>query len=171
MRRAIRIAELPVLLTIALVVLLVALPGRTELTVRVYVLALAALAALHLLRALRAANPRPPASRFDGALRSRTRPVERLPELEKLEREVTLATSTAFDLHYRLRPALRRIAGELLAARRGLDLDGSPAAARSALGEETWQLVRADRQPPNDRFAAGADLASLRTVVAALEDL
>lgn len=170
MRRAIRAAELPAFLTIALVVLVVVLPDRAELSLRIYVLVLAAIGAVHLLRALRAAHPRPP-SRFEGALRRRGRRAERLPALEKLEREVTLATSTAFDLHFRLRPTLRRIAGELLAARRGLDLDGDPVAARGALGEETWQLVRADREPPSNRFAAGADLASLRAVVASLEAL
>lgn len=170
LRKAIRIAELPAFLTVALVALLVVLPGRAELAVRVYVLVLAGLAAIHLLGALRNAHPRAP-SRFEEAFRARARKAARLPELEQLEREVTLAMSTAFDLHYRLRPALRRIAGELLAARRGIDLDASPAAARIALGDQTWQLVRADREPPRDRFAAGADLASLRTVVASLETL
>lgn len=170
MRKAVRIAKLPAFLTVVLAVLLVLLPGRAELAVRVYVLVLAGLAAIHLLRALRSAHPRA-ASRFEEAFRARTRKDERLPELERLEREVTLAMSTAFDLHYRLRPALRRIAGELLAARRGIDLDASPAAARIALGDQTWQLVRVDREPPRDRFAAGADLASLGTFVAALEAL
>ena len=41
---------------------------------------------------------------------------------EKIEREVTLGLTTAFDLHFRLRPTLRRIASELLRARRGIDL-------------------------------------------------
>lgn len=170
MRSALQPAKVPAFLTVVLAVLVVVLPGRIDLAVRVYVLALAGLAAIHLLRALRAAHPRTP-SRFEAALRTRGDRAGRLPGLEQLEREVTLATSTAFDLHYRLRPTLRRIAGELLAARRGVDLDGDPAAARTALGEEAWQLVRADRDPPRDRFATGADLASLGAIVTSLEAL
>jgi hypothetical protein len=39
------------------------------------------------------------------------------------------------------------------------------------LGEETWQLVRKDREPPPERFASGLDIASLGRVVASLEAL
>ena len=78
---------------------------------------------------------------------------------------------TAFDLHFRLRPTLRRIAYELLRSRRGIDLDANPEAARRALGDDTWELVRVDREPPHDRFAKGIDLESLRHVVVSLEAL
>ena len=37
----------------------------------------------------------------------RARPAQRIPELERMEREVALGLATAFDLHYRLRPRLR----------------------------------------------------------------
>ena len=171
MRAALRLAELPALLTVALVVLLVVLPGRTELILHVYALAIAAIALLHLVRAVRSAYPVAAASPFDAALRKRTRRDERLPELARVERAVSLGMATAFDLHYRLRPSLRRIAGELLAARRGIDLDGSPEAARKALGDATWEILRADREPPRDRYGTGLELASLRAVVTSLEAL
>ena len=168
-RAAFRAARLPALLTIALVVLVLVLPGRRELIVHVYVLAVAALVLLRLVNAVRAAHPAAGPSRFDAALRRRTRRQEPLPALERVERQVTLGMATAFDLHYRLRPALRRTAGELLAARRGIDLDGDPDAARRVLGEDTWEIVRGDREPTGDRFARGVDLASLGSVVASLE--
>lgn len=171
MRGAIRVAQLPALLTVALVVLLIVLPGRRELVLHVYTLLLAAIALFHLVRAVRTARPVASASPFDAALRQHTRREERLPELAKVEREVSLGMSTAFDLHYRLRPPLRRIAGELLAARRGIDLDASPESARVALGEATWELVRPDREPPRDRYAAGLELAALHAVVVSLEAL
>ena len=171
MRSAIRLAQLPALLTIALIVLLLVLPGRTELVLHVYALAIAAIALAHLVRAVRTAYPAAAASPFDAALRRRTRREERLPELARVEREVSLGMATAFDLHYRLRPPLRRIAGELLAARRGIDLDGAPEEARKALGDETWEIVRADREPPRDRYGDGLELAALRTVVGSLEAL
>lgn len=171
MRAALKLAQIPVLLTIALVVLLLVLPGRSELIARVYVLAVSAFVLVQLVTAMRRALPASGPSAFDAALRPRTRSAERLPELAKIEREVALGSATAFDLHYRLRPSLRRIAGELLAARRGIDLDTEPDAARRALGEETWEIVRGDREPPRERFAAGADLASLHVVVRSLEAL
>jgi len=171
MRTVMRVGRLPALLTVVLVVLLVALPGRTELVLHVYALAIAAIALSHLVGAVRAAYPGAAESVFDAALRTRARREERLPEFAKVEREVSLGMATAFDLHYRLRPPLRRIAGELLAARRGIDLDGSPEAARRALGEETWEIVRADREPPRERYGAGLQLVALRDVVTSLEAL
>ena len=170
-RRLYRLARLPALLTVAAVALLFAFAGRRELVLHVYVLALAAIGLFQLVAAVRAASPRAGASAFDAALRSRTRREERLPELAQLEREVTLGMATAFDLHYRLRPSLRRIAGELLAARRGIDLDGDPEAARRALGDEAWELVRPDREPPRERFGRGIEPAALGTVVSSLEAL
>jgi hypothetical protein len=164
-------ARLPAVLTAAAVVLAVALPGRTELLLRVYVLALAAVVLARLWALLRAELPPRHVSAFDRALRRPARRPERLPELEKIEREVALGAATAFDLHYRLRPSLRRIAGELLAARRGIDLDGDPEAARRALGDEAWELVRPDREPPRERFGRGIELGALGTVVSSLEAL
>ncbi len=158
-------------LTLALIVTLVVLPGRAEVVVRDL------RAPARRLRARTAARPAPQLapgespSPVDAALRRRPPRVERVPELEKIEREVTLGLTTSFDLHFRLRPTLRRIASELLRARRGIDLDANPAAARRALGDETWELVREDREPPLDRFGPGIELDSLRNVVVSLEAL
>ena len=171
MRRAFQLGRFPVTLTLALVVALAVLPGRAEVVVRVYLLLLAAFVLAQLLARLRSSLPEPGTSPVDAALRRRAPRVERLGELERIEREVTLGLTTSFDLHFRLRPTLRRIASELLRARRGIDLDGSPAPAKRALGEETWELVREDREPPLDRFGPGIELDKLRTVVVSLEAL
>jgi hypothetical protein len=170
-RRALLIARLPLFLTLVLAIVLLAAPGRAGLVVHVYLLALAAIGLGHLLVALRNALPPRRPSPFEAALRPRPRPVQRIPELERMEREVSLGLATAFDLHYRLRPRLRRVAAELLFARRGIDLDASPDAARRALGDDAWEIVRGDREPPRDRFAAGLDIGSLRLAVTALENL
>jgi hypothetical protein len=170
-RSAVHLGRFPAFLTLALVVTLVVLPGRAELVVRVYVLLLAAFVLTHLLARLRTTLPERTTSPVDAALSRRPRPALRVPELERIEREVTLGQTTAFDLHFRLRPTLRRIASELLRARRGIDIDANPEAARRALGDETWELVRADREPPHDRFGPGIGLESLRHVVVSLEAL
>ncbi len=80
-----------------------------------------------------------------------------------------MAGSSAFDLHGRLRASVRGIAGDLLAAHRGVDLDGDPDRARAILGDDVWALVRADRPAPTDRHAPGIRPDELERVVVALE--
>ena len=171
MKAALGLGWLPVVLTLGLVAALAVLPGRTGLVLNVYLLLLAAGALAQLLARLRASLPVLDTSPVDEALRPRPRRQPRLAELERLERDVALGHTTAFDLHFRLRPTVRRIAAELLRARRGIELDASPDAARRALGDDTWELVRADREPPAERLAPGLELASLRRVVDSLEAL
>jgi hypothetical protein len=170
-RRILRLWRFPVFLTLVLVGALVLVPAQAELAVRVYVLLLAAFMLGHLLARLHSSLPERRPSPVDAALNRKPRPMVRIPELEKLEREVTLSQVTAFDLHFRLRPTLRRIASELLHARRGIDLDANPDAARRALGDEAFELLRGDREPPLDRFGRGIELGSLGRVVTALEAL
>lgn len=171
MTRALSRLTVPVALAVVLAVVFVAFPGRVDPAIRVFFLLLAAFAVAQLLARLRASLPARGISPVDAALDQAPRKPARVPELERIEREVSFGLTNAFDLHYRLRPVLRRIASELLRARRGIDLDTDPEAARHALGEETWELVRPDREPPEQRFGRGLELASLRTVVGSLEAL
>jgi hypothetical protein len=104
-----------------------------------------------------------------GRRRRRRRRSRDVPEdLARLEGQVSLASASAFDLHFRLRPLLRELAASRL-ARRGIDLDAEPGAAQSLLGEEAWELVRADRPEPTDRRAPGFPPARLDAVVTAIE--
>ena len=171
MRQALLLSRLPLVATLVLATVLLAAPGRAGLATHVYALALAAIGLGYLLSALHDALPPRRPSPFDAALRTPRSSVQRIPELERMEREVALGLATAFDLHYRLRPRLRRIATALLRARRGIELDASPEAARRALGDDAWEIVRGDREPPQERFAAGVEIASLRRAVSALETL
>lgn len=102
-------------------------------------------------------------SPFDEALQPPTPPADRVPELERVQREVTLATVTAYDLHLRLLPALREIATTRL-ERSG-----------RTPGPETlgrwWELLRPDRPAPDDRFAPGLAHDDLRALVADLEKM
>ena len=93
-------------------------------------------------------------------------PPQRPRQLERLERELTMASSTAFDLHARLRPQLREIA-ELRLATRGVRLEDG----EGVLGEELWDLVRPDRPPPSNRHAEGIPPAELRRAIEVLEAL
>ena len=94
---------------------------------------------------------------------------QQLPELARVEREVSLACGSAFDLHVRLRPTLQEIADLRLQNRYGIGLDDRR--APELLGETTWDVVRPDRQPPAYRHAAGLSVEELAEIVGTLERL
>lgn len=89
-------------------------------------------------------------------------------ELERLERAVDLGVASAEEFHVRLRPALRRIAATLLAAR-GLDLDRDAERVHELLGDESWELLRAERERPSDPFERGVEPTRLGRLVEDLE--
>jgi hypothetical protein len=160
---AVRALVLP---TLAVMAVAAFLPGRLGLSVRLYALVVAVAAMIVALAALRRLYP--PASDLGprkGAARSHARP----PSLERMGNIVALGVAGSFDLHHRLRPRLRSIAAGLLSSKRRVSLDGQPAAARETLGAETYDLVRRDRPPPEDRLARGLPVTELRHVVDSLE--
>jgi hypothetical protein len=108
-------------------------------------------------------------SEFDRARLVEPHKQEPLPELARFEREVTMGVGTAFDLHYRLRPRVREIAASRLADRRGIDLERRPDAARKALDEPVWELVRPDRAAPRNHHGPGLGLPGLRAVLEGLD--
>ena len=159
--------RLLVLPTLALAVVVAFLPGRLSLAIRLYGLVVCAVALGLALAALRRTYPRAAPLR-----RPVTRTVPRRtppPSLARLEHETAIGVAGSFDLHHRLRPRLRLLAQGVLATRRRVSLDGEPEAARGAIGEETWKLVRSDRPPPEDRLARGLSLSELDRVVESLE--
>jgi hypothetical protein len=85
----------------------------------------------------------------------------------RIEREITLGTTSAGHLHTRLLPLLRGAA----AARLAIDLELQPERARAALGDETWELLRPDRPAPAERNGPGLPLTRVRELVDSLERL
>lgn len=162
-----RAARLLVLATLALVVVAAFLPGRLELAARIYALMLSGLVLLLAIAALRRAYP--PATALRPKSRRRTERRRPPPTLARIEQEIALGVAGSFDLHHHLRPRLRTIAGALLGTRRGISLDGDPQSARRLLGDETWELVRKDRPPPEDRLARGLPPSTLHRVIDSLE--
>lgn len=168
MRRALRVAELLLVPTIALAIALGVAPSRATLEVHLWLLAVLVLALLAFLRVVAAAYPRQ-ASPFEASLTRDTTPGERPSALVRLEREVSMARTSAFDLHARLRPTVAELADDLLSGRRGIDLERQPERARAVLGDVTWDLVRPDRPTPSDRHAPGLSDHDLACVVTSLE--
>ena len=91
-------------------------------------------------------------------------------ELARLERAVPLAASQASTVHLTIRPLLREIAAERL-RKHGLELDRDLEPSRDLLGDAAWDLVRPDRRPPRQAFAAGIPLTELTAIVDRLERL
>ena len=118
MRRVRRIVELLLVPTIALVAALAIAPQRAELAVHVWLLVVLAIAFVASVGVVRAAYPQTP-SPFEASLRRSPAPVELPVTLARLERQVSMAGSSAFDVHFRLRPEIVELASELLSSRRG----------------------------------------------------
>jgi hypothetical protein len=89
----------------------------------------------------------------------------------RTERELTLGMAGASHAHRRLPPILRAAAAVRLAANRSIDLQRDPRAARAALGDEAWELLRPDRPEPADRNAPGLPLARVESLVTTIEEL
>lgn len=163
-RRAARLLLLP---TVALAGVVAFLPGRAALAARVYALLVCVVVLTLALETLLRAYP------TAARLRPRGRgadPPRRPPHsLVRLEQEAAIGVAGAFDLHYRLRPRLRDLALSLLDTRRRISLDRQEDEARRILGDETWELVREGRSPPEDRLARGLTPAALDEVVRSLE--
>ena len=120
--------------------------GDAALAVDVYLLTVGGLALLAVIGRTLGRLPREAPTRLDR--RPAGPPAQARPrELVKLEREVALATETAFDAHFRLRPTIRNIAATALRLR-GVDLDAPNSAAAELLGPEAWALARPDNPRP-----------------------
>jgi hypothetical protein len=150
-----------VFVTIICIYIVLAQPSIRDTTVRVYVFVVGGLLMLAIVAAAGDALPRRRVSDFDRALAEGTAKQKPLPELEKLNREVTLATASAYDLHFRLLPHLREI------AQCRLERNGHTSSPET-LGR-WWELLRPDRPPPEDRSAPGITQADLRALIADLD--
>jgi hypothetical protein len=164
LRRGARLLLLPTIVVVGVVAFL---PGRTELAARIYALLVCVVVLGLALAALLGAYPetrrlRPTTGRGDAA----RRPPH---SLVRLEQEAAIGVASAFDLHHRLRPRLRDLAVDLLDTRRRISLDRHGEEARAILGDETYELVREGRPPPEDRLARGLKPAELDEVVRSLE--
>jgi hypothetical protein len=135
-------------------------PGTRNVALHAYVFVTGGLLMLGIVAAAGDAIPRRRRSEFDAALAEGSRPQKQLPEIEKLEREVTLATASAYDLHFRLLPHLREI------AQARLERSGRTPGP-DTLGR-WWELLRPDRPQPEDRFAKGISQSELRALISDL---
>jgi len=162
-RHAVDLAVLFVLSTAVCGYLALATPAyRTE-VLHAYLLVLGALFMIALVSSTGDALPRHGSGDLERALAERNVPDHPVPELERVQREVTLSITSAYDLHHRLLPELREIARTRL-ERRGLTF------TPEHLGR-WWELLRPDRPAPEDHFGRGIAEADLRALVDDLEKI
>lgn len=135
-----------------------------------YVLFVAATLVAFFLCGLRGVLPRAadPDTRFREA-DPRRRPVD---HFEAYRLRLAVASSTQSDLHFRLRRRVRRIASARLSRRHGIDLDREPERAAQVMGgSRAWDLIRPDREPPEDDAARARAEHDLEQVIEELERL
>lgn len=132
-----------------------------------YVLLMGSLALVSLLHLVQSAAPTAVPSLFErSAARAGAPP---LVELEQLRYRLATSQSSAFDFHFRLRPRLFGLAAARLERRYGIDPSRQPERARAVLGEQVWELLRPDREPPRDIREPGLTRRELRLLIEALE--
>jgi uncharacterized membrane protein len=162
-RHALDLAVFFVLASGACVYVSLAVPADRGIAIRGYLLFVGALLMAVIVASVGSAAPGGRRSELTRALDERRERPRRVPQLAKVEREVTLAIGNAYDLHTRLLPHLREIATarlERTGRRPGPDTLG-----------RWWELLRPDLPEPADRFARGIDAGELRELVADLERL
>ena len=166
-RQLLPIVGFGLLATLGVVIALAVAPDRRDVVLDLYVLALGGIALIRLVGLTPRRLGPGERSQFDEALRREPVQPTTVAERDKLAREVGLGMQTAFDLHFRLRPVLVEIARNRLAAR-GVAIEHE-ARARELVGDEAWELLRPDREPPRDRNAPGLRTGELDSLVGALE--
>jgi len=170
MRR--RLSGLPigkvVTISIGLVIALGVRPVSVREILAAYVLALAAIALLTLSRLARIEDEwERSTSELAHALSPRPRVRLRPAELIRAERDLTLSSTNAGEVHTRLLPQLRDVAAARLADRHNMALSD----AHDLLGDEAWELLRPDRPVPTDRSAPGLPLRRIAALLDAVERL
>jgi hypothetical protein len=89
-------------------------------------------------------------------------------QLRQVDKMLTAARASEVGVDRDLRPLFRGIVATRL-ARRGVDVDRHPEEARAILGEELWELVRAERPRGSNRIAGGVSSAALRSLIERVE--
>ncbi len=153
-------------LTVAL--LLYETTGGLTLVIYVFILGMALIALI--LSRLRTTLPLAP--EFRHLVRRSENSTDEVVQFRTIARQLTLSSSSEHDLHSHLRPLVQEIARARLARRHGIDLEREPERARALMGDGlAWDLIRPDRERPEDLLARGWSKTQLEQLMDELEDL
>lgn len=158
--------------TIAMVAAVLIVPQHTDVILKGYIAGIGLLLGLKLINSLAShayADSTPP-GRGSGKP-PRNAPPNRPTELLDIEGRVSLAKVSAFDYQSRLRPIVRDIAAQHLAANWHIDLLHNPEAAEARLGSDLWEEIQDAPWLGDPREQPGPTVARLRAIVERLESI
>jgi hypothetical protein len=147
------------------------LPRDLAVASLVYVIVLGSLTARLLVQVLALTAGTPALRPFDLAFRRTPSATGVAADPAKIAFELRSSLDVPSTLHFRLRPRLRAIAADRLAAGHGVSLDRDPDSARRLLGDDAWELLRADRDLPSRGRGSAISTTELERIVAAVERL
>jgi hypothetical protein len=158
--------------TIAMAAALLIVPQHTDVILKGYIAGTGLLWGLKLINNLAShayADSTPPGR--GGGKPPRNAPPNRPTELLDIEGRVYLAKVSAFDYESRLRPVVREIAAQHLAANWHIDLVLEPEAAQARLGSDLWEEIQDEPGLGDPREQPGPTVARLRAIVERLESI
>ena len=158
--------------TIAMGAALLMVPQHTDVIVKSYIAGVGLLLSLKLINSIASfvyadSTPRGRGGGKPPRNAAPNRPIGLL----DLEGRVSFAKLSAFDYQSRLRPVVREIATQRLAASWHLDLLHNPEAAEERLGSELWEAIQETPGLGDPREQPGPTVARLRAIVERLESI
>jgi hypothetical protein len=158
--------------TIAMVAALLMVPQHTDVIFKVYIAGVGLLLCLTLINSLASYVYHDSTSRGRGSGKPRRNAAPNRPaQLLEIEGRVSFARVSAFDYQSRLRPVVRDIAAQRLAANWHIDLFDNPAAAEARLGSDLWGEIQDATVLGDPREQPGPTVARLRAIVERLESI
>ncbi|NLE10764.1 MAG: hypothetical protein GX630_04585 [Actinobacteria bacterium] len=113
-----------------------------------------------------------PAPDFERMVPGCKPPGGKVEQFQTIVRQLSRSSSSESGLHAHLRPLAQEIAAARLARNHGVDLEREPEQAREVIGDgRLWELVRPDREAPEDRSARGWSQTELSLLLDELEEL
>jgi hypothetical protein len=158
--------------TIAMAAALLLVPQYTDVILKGYIAGVGLLLGLKLINSLGSYvyADSTPQGRGSGKPPRNAAP-NRPTELLDIEGRVSLAKVSAFDYQSRLRPVVRDIAAQRLAANWHIDLLHKPEAAEARLGSDLWEEIQDAPGFGDPREQPGPTVARLRAIVERLESI
>lgn len=113
-----------------------------------------------------------PAPRFEAMVPRCGPSVSKVEQFQTIVLQLSRSSSSESGLHAHLRPLVQEIAAARLARNHGVDLDGEPGRAREIVGDgRVWELIRPDREAPEERGGRGWSETELSLLLDELEEL
>jgi len=160
------------LTTTAMVVVLLTVPQHGDVILKGYLAAIGLLLGLKLISSIAAFVYSDSSPKAGGTgRRSRNAAPNRPTDLVDIEHRVSWAKVSRFDYQSRLRPVVRDIAAQRLAANWHIDLAREPEVAKARLGSALWDQIEDIPSLDDPREQRGTTITQLRAIVESLESI